>query len=159
MTTFTYDAIGRKTIQTQPDGSKQMWCYQNLATNAQTNCNAQLAKTGSAASTGSFVDFRDESSRDWQRNSDGLGRLASVMEPNGNSNAPSMQTTYTYDVLGDLTGVAQTGNTAKDTARAPRSFTYDSLSRLYDRQQSGIWARCPTPTTPTATCSPGRSRW
>jgi RHS repeat-associated protein len=130
VTTFTYDAVGRRTIQTQPDGTKQMWCYQNLATNLQTNCHAQLAKTGGIASTGSFMDFRDESSRDWQRNSDGLGRLASVIEPNGSSNTPSMQTTYTYDVLGDLTGVAQTGNTAKDTPRAPRSFTYDSLARL-----------------------------
>jgi YD repeat-containing protein len=107
-----------------------MWCYQNLATNAQPNCNAQLAKSGGVASTGNFVDFRDESSRDWQRNSDGLGRIASIMEPNGSSNTPSMQTTYTYDVLGDLTGVAQTGNTAKDTPRAARSFTYDSLARL-----------------------------
>ena len=130
VTTFTYDAIGRKTIQTQPDGSKQMWCYQNLATTAQTNCNAQAAKTGSGASNGSFVDFRDEGSHDWQRNSDGLGRLASVMEPNGSTNTPTMQTTYAYDVLGDLTGVTQTGNTSKDTARAARSFTYDSLARL-----------------------------
>lgn len=133
VTSFTYDAIGRKTIQTQPDGSKQMWCYQNLATNSQTNCHAQLAKTGSAVSNGSFVDFRDELSHDWQRNSDGLGRLASVMEPNGSGNAPSMQTTHTYDVLGNLTGVTQTGITSgsnKDTPRAPRTFTYDSLSRL-----------------------------
>jgi RHS repeat-associated protein len=129
VTAYTYDAIGRKTIETQPDGSKQMWCYQDLATNAQTNCNAQLAKTGSTASTGSFVDFRDESFRDWQRTSDGLGRLASVMEPNGNTNAPSMQTTYNYDALDNLTQVTQTGN-GQDTPRFSRQFFFDSLSRL-----------------------------
>jgi YD repeat-containing protein len=83
VTTFTYDALGRKTVQTQPDKSVQQWCYMNVATSSQTNCHAQLAKTSGKASTGSFVDFQDESGNDWQRNSDGLGRLASVMEPNG----------------------------------------------------------------------------
>ena len=125
VTTFTYDALGRKTIQTQPDNSRQQWCYMGLVTTAQTNCNAQL----SSSSTGSFVDFMDESGNDWQRNSDGLGRLASVMEPNGVSATPSMQTTYTYDVLGDLLTVAQTGN-GTDSPRAARLFSYDSLSRL-----------------------------
>jgi RHS repeat-associated protein len=129
VTTFTYDALGRKTIETQPDGRTQQWCYQEVAATGQTNCHAQLAKTGTTASTGSYVDFQDESGNDWQRNSDGLGRLASVMEPNGVTATPSMQTTYAYDVLGNLLTVAQTGN-GTDSPRLGRSFSYDTLSRL-----------------------------
>jgi RHS repeat-associated protein len=126
VTTFTYDAIGRKTIQTQPDGSIQQWCFMGLKTTGQTNCNPHL----SSSVTGSFVDFMDESGNDWQRNSDGLGRMVSVMEPNGVTTTPSIQTTYAYDVLGNLLSVAQTGNPSSDTARKVRSFNYDSLSRL-----------------------------
>jgi RHS repeat-associated protein len=129
LTTFSYDALGRTTIQTHPDSSAQQWCYMNVVTNGQTNCHAQLAKTGTAASVGSFVDFQDESGNDWQRNSDGLGRLASVMEPNGATTVPSMQTTYAYDVLGNLQTVTQAGN-GTDTPPAQRKFTYDTLSRL-----------------------------
>jgi RHS repeat-associated protein len=128
-TIFLYDAIGRKTSQQQPDGTHQYWCYQGVSSFGQPNCNPQLAKTGSKASTGSYVDFQDESGNDWQRNSDGLGRLASVMEPNGVIATPSMQTTYTYTALGDLTKVTQAGN-GTDSARAARTFTYDALSRL-----------------------------
>jgi RHS repeat-associated protein len=129
VTTFTYDALGRKTQQTQPDGRVQQWCYMGVAINAQTNCNTQLALTGGTASTGTWTDFQDESGNDWQRNFDGLGRLASVMEPNGVAATPSMQTTYTYDALGNLLTAGQKGN-GTDTPRANRSFTYDSLSRL-----------------------------
>jgi len=120
---------GTKTIQTNPDNSAQQSCYMNVVTNAQTNCHAQLARTGTSASVGSFADFQDESGNDWQRNSDGLGRLASVMEPNGATTTPSMQTTYAYEVLGNLQTVTQTGN-GTDTARTQRKFTYDTLSRL-----------------------------
>ena len=129
VTAFTYDASGRKTIQTNPDSSERQWCYMDVATNGQTNCHAQLAKTGTKASVGSFVDYQDESGNDWQRNTDGLGRLASVMEPNGATAVPSMQTSYAYDALGNLQTVAQTGN-GTDPARAQRKFTYDTLSRL-----------------------------
>lgn len=129
VTTFSYDSMGRKTIQTNPDKSAQQWCYMNLATNGQTNCHAQLAKTGTKASVGSFVDFQDESGNNWQRNSDGLDRLTSVMEPNGTTAIPSMQTSYAYDALGNLQSVKQNGN-GTDTPRAQRKFTYDTLSRL-----------------------------
>ncbi len=129
VTTFTYDAIGRKVIQNNPDSSAQQWCFENLATNGQTNCHAQLAKTGTSAAVGSFADFKDESGNDWQRNSDGLDRLTSVMEPNGAAAVPSMQTTYAYDVLGSLLTVAQAGN-GTDAPPTQRQFTYDTLSRL-----------------------------
>jgi len=129
VTSFTYDAVGRKTMQVQPDGNSQQWCYMGISTTLQSNCHLQLAKSGSKASTGSYVDFQDESGDDWQRNMDGLGRLTSVMEPNGVTATPSMQTTYTYNSVGDLLKVTQAGN-GTDAARASRTFIYDTLSRL-----------------------------
>ena len=59
---------------------------------------------------------------------DGLGRLSRVDEPTGSPGAlgatgsPNQATTYSYDALGNLTGVAQGSQT--------RTFAYDSLSRL-----------------------------
>jgi RHS repeat-associated protein len=58
---------------------------------------------------------------------DGLGRLARVDEPNsagslGTVTAPNQPTNYTYDSRGNLTQVAQGGQT--------RLFVYDGLSRL-----------------------------
>jgi YD repeat-containing protein len=50
---------------------------------------------------------------------DGLGRLASVIEFPGSG---SYSTSYSYDVLGNLTGVSQSGLT--------RTFLYDSQKRL-----------------------------
>src|SRR5262249_38141190 len=50
---------------------------------------------------------------------DALGRLVKVIEDPSGKN---YQTTYSYDPMGNLTGVAQGGQT--------RTFNYDSLSRL-----------------------------
>jgi RHS repeat-associated protein len=53
---------------------------------------------------------------------DGLGRLAAVWEDPGSSPHFNYETTYRYDVLDDLTQVAQGNET--------RAFSYDSLKRL-----------------------------
>jgi len=121
-TTFSYDALGRKTIQSQPDGSKLQWCYDNVASSGQTNCSSN--KSSFQANT-TWVDYSDETGRHRQLVSDSLGRLISVMEPDGTSNItanPTVETDYQYDALGNLTGINQQGLT--------RSFTYDGLSRL-----------------------------
>jgi RHS repeat-associated protein len=107
-TTFGYDALGRMTSQIDSDGvSTQTWAY-----------------------SGNTVTHTDESGNQWRQAKDALGRLTKVFEPNGLNAAPSMETDYTYDVLGNLLTVAQTGMTGVDTPRAQRTFTYDSLSRL-----------------------------
>ena len=99
-TVFTYDALGRKTTQTQQDGNTQHW-----------------------TPSGNMTTFKDEAGHPWQRTTDALGRLINVLEPTGSS------TTYSYNLLNDLTLVTQTGVTTGETTRT-RSFAYDSLSRL-----------------------------
>lgn len=72
---------------------------------------------------------------------DALGRLTSVCEiTTGTGNGPCSQTTpqtpysgywtqYTYDVLGDLTGVTQNSQTSTIGSQT-RTFTFDMLGRL-----------------------------
>jgi RHS repeat-associated protein len=126
ITYFTYDALGRKTIQTQQDGtSKLQWCYDGIQTTGQTNCRPLVASVA-----GEWVDYADESTNDWQHVTDSLGRLVSVVEPNGVSHAPTMETDYGYDILNNLLSVTQWGGPVGTPGARSRSFTYDSLSRL-----------------------------
>lgn len=106
VTSYGYDPLSRMTSKTNPDRSAVSWAY-----------------------TGAVVTFEDEVGNHWQRTSDGIGRLVKVLEPNGSSSTPSMETDYSYDALDDLLAVTQEGVTGTDTSRS-RSFTYDSLSRL-----------------------------
>jgi YD repeat-containing protein len=128
ISTNTYDALGRTVAQQQPDGSFLTWCYDGVASvlpkGAMAVCNSQIG----SSTTGTWVDSTDENGNDWQRTYDALGRMNLVLEPSGSSQAPTMQTSYSYDVLGNLRSVTQNGQSGS-TARS-RSFTYDSLSRL-----------------------------
>lgn len=105
-TYFSYDALGRKTLQTQPDSNTQKWQY-----------------------TGNVVDFYDEDKNHWQWTSDALGRLTIAKEndPAG-SGSLTLVTDNTYDALDNLLSVNQIG-TSGDVARY-RTFAYDSMSRL-----------------------------
>lgn len=118
VTTFAYDALGRRTMQCNPDNgtgsgpctpgnSYQQWVY-----------------------GGNAVTFTDEKRNPWKRTTDGLGRLIQVLEPSGASKTPTLETDYSYDVLGNLLKVNQKGNPGSDTARIVRTFSYDALSRL-----------------------------
>lgn len=111
ITSYTYDALGRKSYQCQPD---------NIPLNA-TTCvykNSYLHWSY----TNNVTTFYDELLNSWQRTTDAFGRLTNVVEPSG------AKTIYTYDALDNLLTVNQNGVTG-DTPRT-RSFTYDSLSRL-----------------------------
>ena len=117
---FAYDALNRVMTVTHGDGSTVLTSY-----------------TGAATS----VSDEGNGTRRVQRVSqvDGIGRMASLCEVSsitltvGLSPTPAacgqdigatgFLTTYGYDVLGNLTSVAQGGLTA-------RTFQYDSLSRL-----------------------------
>jgi YD repeat-containing protein len=111
LTSFAYDALGRKTYACHPDNgtgfapcvagsSYQHWLY-----------------------SGNKTTSYDELGNATQQWSDALGRLTTVVEPG------SLGTAYSYDALGNLANVSQAGNGNSDAVRF-RSFTYDSLSRL-----------------------------
>jgi RHS repeat-associated protein len=126
-TTYYYDALGRQIEESEPDGHPLQWCYNGLASSvAVGNCNPQRG----SVTTGIWVDSTDENGTDWQHTSDSFGRINVVMEPNGLTQSPTMETDYNYDALNNLLSVVQNGVSGTDTPLAARNFSYDSLSRL-----------------------------
>jgi RHS repeat-associated protein len=117
VTTYNYDALGRTKTVTKPDSSTVTTLY----------CNAP---TTSFPRSSTLV--TDEALH-WRRSqTDGLGRLVEVDEPNSTSaigtacpgtSDPVWITSYTYDVLNDLGTVVQGGS-------HNRSFVYNSLKQL-----------------------------
>jgi RHS repeat-associated protein len=124
-TLYTYDALSRKTIQTQPDQSSLQWCYNGVPSKGQGNC----AANASSKLNADWVDYADETGRDTQQVTDGLGRLVAAMEPNPASGS-RLETDYQYDALNHLTQVDQWGGAALSAGDRQRKFSYDSLSRL-----------------------------
>jgi YD repeat-containing protein len=111
ITTYAYDALGRKTSESYPDGSVLTTAY----------CGSSTLVTDPAGK--------------WRRSrTDGLGRLVEVDEPNAvgatvaasgcpGTGEPIWVTSYSFDALGNMTNVVQNGS-------HQRGFGYDSLSRL-----------------------------
>ena len=122
-TFFSYDALGRKVMQTQPDGSKLQWCYDGIATAGVANCPANASSV-----QGTWVDSYDEVGNHRQHVSDASGRLVAVMEPDANTNLAA-ETDYGYDALNNLIRVDEYA-AKPGSADAVRQFSYDSLSRL-----------------------------
>jgi len=135
-TTFYHDALGRPTFEVHPDNSVLKWCYDDIApalplspSGVTNNCSTQIGVGPKGTPTGTWTDSSDERGNHWQRSSDTFGNLAWVVEPNGTTQTPSMETDYTYDGQRNLLSVKQKGNGTTDTP-VNRSFVYDSLSRL-----------------------------
>jgi RHS repeat-associated protein len=95
-TTTDYDALGRAIRVTTPDGAHVDTVY-----------------------SGAQVTVTDQAGKQRRTVTDALGRLTKVTEDPGGLN---YETTYLYDVLGNLRKVTQGSQT--------RWFAYDSLSRL-----------------------------
>ena len=100
-TTNTYDKRSRVTVVTLPDGQTVQTSY---------------------STTAATVTVTDQVGRQRKTEVDGLGRLIKVSEQDTTSGLLSWDTTYSYDVLDNLTGVNQGNQT--------RTFVYDGLSRL-----------------------------
>jgi YD repeat-containing protein len=103
-TCYSYDALDRPTVVTQPDG-----------------------KTIRVVYSGNQAIVTDENGHQKQYTYDAFHDLTSVLEPNA-SGALAWPTTYTYDGAGHVTSVNQAGD-GKLAARS-RSFSYDSLGRM-----------------------------
>jgi RHS repeat-associated protein len=130
-TLTTYDGMGRKykvynptrcsTITT--NCGESTWGFATYQYDPLSRPMAVTDQDGSAVSTsysGNSTTVTDEAGKTRQSYTDALGRLTSVIENPGGLN---YSTTYGYDALDNLTGVAQAGS-------RQRSFGYDSLSRL-----------------------------
>jgi RHS repeat-associated protein len=103
-TTTAFDTLGRVTSVTTPDSAVVTSAY-----------------SGNAATV------TDQAGKLRRSIADALGRLIRVDEPDGSNNldsggVPIQPTSYTYDVLDNLTGVSQ--------GVQSRTFVYDSLKRL-----------------------------
>jgi RHS repeat-associated protein len=114
ITSYVYDGLGRVTSVTEPDGSVVGTSYSANQTTV-----------------------TDEAGKQRQTQVDGLGRLTAVWEA-PNTSGYNFETDYQYDSLGNLICAVQKGTdmnpftkcaSAPSTWR-PRSFAYDSLSRL-----------------------------
>ena len=105
-TSYSYDPLGRQTQKMNPDSTFTKTAYQG----------------------GQTVINTDEAGVQKKFASDGLGLLRRVWELGTPGQPLSLQTEYSYDTLGNLTGVNQHG-TSSESSRT-RSFTYDTLSRL-----------------------------
>jgi RHS repeat-associated protein len=98
--------------------------------------------TGSVTSSyqANATTVTDQAGRPRRSVVDPLGRLIRLDEPNnagqlGPVDTPNQPTSYSYDVLGNLTTVQQTGVNAEQcgatsSCSQTRTFTYSSLSRL-----------------------------
>jgi RHS repeat-associated protein len=114
ITSYLYDGLGRVTNVTEPDGSVVGTSYSANQTTV-----------------------TDEAGTQRKTQADGLGRLTAVWEA-PNTSGYNFETDYQYDSLGNLICAVQKGTdtsaftncaSAASTWR-PRSFVYDSLSRL-----------------------------
>jgi RHS repeat-associated protein len=124
--TAIYDALGRTTRVTAPDGSVTETYYNEKDFDTSDGYVPQRPSVASSA-PGETTLVRDAWGRERWGRTDAQGRLVEVVEPNPSGNgsvfeAGALVTTYTYTTLGNLIQVNQGEQT--------RSFKYDSLGRL-----------------------------
>ena len=116
---FAYDSLGRVTQVTHNDGTSDYVYYGSSVTaSGAGGIASMLCSTGGPGYPTLYVDESGKMRQSW---ADAFGRTIELDEPN-NSGSLAVNTCYTYDQLGDLTGVTQGAQT--------RSYSYDALSRL-----------------------------
>jgi hypothetical protein len=125
-TTYYYDALGRKCLEVPPDGTLP---------SGGACPTTQPANTIFTTYSGNTTTVTDQTGKSRKSVTDGLGRLTQVFEDPAGLN---YETDYGYDALGNLLCAAQKGTnsgtftncTSIPTGWHPRTFSYDSLSRL-----------------------------
>jgi len=114
-TTMAYDALGRPTTVTAPDGSVTQNFYNEVS-----------RPSAASSNPGETTRMQDAWGRERWGRTNASGKLAEVVEPDPNSNGSvatnGMATIYTYDSLVRLTQITQGSQT--------RSFKFDALGRL-----------------------------
>jgi RHS repeat-associated protein len=143
-TTFSYDAMGRRTVVTAPDGSTTSTAYNGLTTVA-TNA-LQQTQTTVVNSQGQIVSVTDTQNNTLRYTYDANGNLTQTTDPMGNA------IKMTYDILGrklsmtdpDLGAYTYVYNglgqmTQQTDPKVKRvNFTYDALGRLIARAEPGL---------------------
>jgi RHS repeat-associated protein len=140
MTATVYDSWGRVAKRSNPylgdtsgnpqAGVTQFWTintYDELSrvemlTLPGPNQTVRMTYNGATETSGANVIATDTVGRKRKSEVDGLGRLVKVTEQNPANGALEWETSYSYDVLDNLTQVNQGGQL--------RTFTYDAKSRL-----------------------------
>ena len=129
----TYDALGRKYQTSNPYRTGDTVYQTTTAYDSLDRVISVTTPDSAVVSTsysGNAVTVTDQAGKLRRSITDGLGRLTRLDEPDNSSgtgslgtvSSPNQATSYSYDVLDDLTGVTQGSQT--------RTFAYDSLKRL-----------------------------
>jgi RHS repeat-associated protein len=121
-TSYVYDALSRVCVIGRPDAAP---------VSQPTGC-PTAAPSGDIFTkyASNCTTVTDEAGNQRTSCSDALGRMTGVWEAPNLTTAYNFNTLYNYDVLGNLLTVTQKGGSTVSTQWRPRSFTYDSLSRL-----------------------------
>ncbi|MBI3661432.1 MAG: hypothetical protein HY234_00050 [Acidobacteria bacterium] len=132
-----FDPLGRTYKQSNPyTGTAQYWTESRL--DALGRVKTVIAPDNSQttyAYSGSTVTATDPTGKQRKSESDALGRLIKVSEPDVNNPADlSQHTTYAYSVLDALVTVTQGAQT--------RTYNYDDLGRLLNQTtpEAGTWS-------------------
>ena len=128
ITTTVYDALGRVTVVQPPD-------YWTSTSPGGPTCPSVTPQTTgqnatnfvSTSYSGNCTTVTDQTGKSRKSCSDALGRLTQVFEDPAGLN---YETDYAYDALNNLLTVNQKGGTTDSSQWRPRTFAYDSLSRL-----------------------------
>ena len=116
-TTATFDVLGRVTQTTIPRGD---------------DSSPSATTTVSVTYEGEVTTITDQAGKQRRQLTDALGRVMKLHEPTssglGTVGSPNQETTYTYDVLGNLLKITQ--------GSQERYYKYDSLSRMIREKQS-----------------------
>jgi RHS repeat-associated protein len=103
-TTYQYDALGRQTLASLPDGNTLQTSY-----------------------SGNTVTFTDQVGRKRQRFHDGLAHMAAVSEQDPGSGAMSQVTTYAYNYFDQITQCNQGGQLRSYKYDALARLIYESI--------------------------------